>query len=99
MWFAPPFNGSWIEPLSDGHLGTMSTLEAMRYLCRKDYRSFFVRGYVNNFLRAPRHHHDYVSALFFFARDRIRYVEDPPQMEKVADFRRTTESGQGDCDD
>lgn len=97
MWFAPPFNASWIEPLPDGHQGTMRTLETMRYLCRKDYQSPFIRSYVWDLLASR--HHDCVSTLFFYARDRIRYVEDPPQMEKVSDFQRTTESGQGDCDD
>jgi hypothetical protein len=97
MWFAPPQNSSWIEPLPDGHQGTMRTLETMRYLCRKDYQSSFIRAYVWRLIRAPGH--DPVPTLFFYARDRILYVEDPPQVEKVADFQRTTELGYGDCDD
>src|SRR5947209_181166 len=97
MWFAPPPDSSWIEPLAEGHQGTMRTLETMRYLCRKDYQSSFVRSYVWRVLRASRR--DHVSTLFFYARDRIRYVEDPPDVEKVSDFQRTTEQGYGDCDD
>lgn len=75
----------------------MRTLETMRYLVRKDYSSDFVRACVWEILRASRR--DRVEALFFFARDCIRYVEDPPQVEKVADFQRTIEMGYGDCDD
>lgn len=93
---------SWVEPLPDGHQGTLRTLEAMRWLVRKDARSTFVRQSVHSLLNscevrgrdtAP------VDALFLFARDGIRYVVDPPGLERVASFQVTTELGYGDCDD
>lgn len=46
MLFSPPPDASWIEPLPDGHQGTIRTLEAMRFLCRKDYLSPFVTACV-----------------------------------------------------
>jgi hypothetical protein len=100
MLFSPPRDASWIEILPDGHQGTIRTLEAMRFLCRKDYKSPFVEACVWGIQEFGRQRGwSDVDALFFFARDSIRYVEDPPGLEKVADFERTTQSLAGDCDD
>lgn len=79
----------------------MRTLEAMRYLVRKDQYSLFVHGIVFSLLAEARQQgiDNSVAALFFYARDQITYVEDPPGLERVADFQRTMESGEGDCDD
>lgn len=98
MLFGPPFNASWIEPLPDGHQGTMRTLEAMRYLVRKDYRSEFTCRIVECVLTASGSSST-ALALFLYARDRIRYQDDPPGIERIADFRVTTCLGYGDCDD
>ena len=88
----------WIEPLPSGHQGTIRTLETMRWLARKDYLSALVRRTVKYLLhRQPVGNP--VAVLFEFARDGIRYVPDPPHMEKVSDFAHTTESREGDCDD
>lgn len=96
MNFLP--NLSWIEPLADGHMGTLRTLEVMRWLVRKDSRISPVRAFIHNLIeRQPNL--SAVAALFLFARDRIRYVPDPYNLEKVSDFEHTTESRQGDCDD
>lgn len=86
--------------MPDGHQGTLRTLEAMRYLVRKDYRSPYVRSAIQcvwSVFTGPRC--SVVEVLFLFARDCIRYVEDPPNIERIADFRTTTELGYGDCDD
>ncbi len=100
MLFGPPPDASWVELLPDGHQGTWRTLEAMRYLVRKDYRSSYVRQKTRRLLLSmPQQGGNPVEALFLFARDRIRFREDPPGVERVADFRRTTEAGYGDCDD
>lgn len=99
MSFSPPVGSSWIEILPDGHQGTWRTLEAMRYLVQKDSDSHFLWVFLNSNLFAGLRGRGIVEALFSFARDRIRYVEDPPGLEKVSDFQRTTEAGYGDCDD
>jgi len=89
---------SWIEPLPDGHLGTLRTLQTMAWLCRKDSCSPFVRATTRDlFRRQP--HTPAVAVLFHAARDGITYTPDPPNLEKVSDFQHTTQSGTGDCDD
>lgn len=98
MLFGPPADSSWIELLPDGHQGTWRTLETMRYLVRKDAAGNWVHGFLQQHLTGAQSAHP-VESLFLFARDRIRYVEDPPGLEQVSDFQRTTEAGQGDCDD
>jgi len=89
---------SWIEPLADGHLGTLRTLQTMAWLARKDSSCSDVRSTITNLLqRQPAL--PPVAVLFQFSRDSIRYVPDPPDIEKVSDFRHTTEGREGDCDD
>ena len=96
MWNQP--NLSWTEPLADGHAGTLRTLAVMRWLVRKDARSTSVRAKIQQLTeRQPQT--SPVVALFLFARDEIRYVPDPPNLEKVSDFDHTTASREGDCDD
>lgn len=88
---------NWIEALPEGHQGTIRTLETMRALARKDYQSIYVRSVVAGILHGSPG--DPVKALFEFARDQIRYLPDPPGLERVQDFQRSTESRAGDCDD
>lgn len=101
MLFSPPINSSWVEILPDGHQGTWRTLDAMRYLVRKDVGSGFVTSCVSSILEMARQQgiYDPVAALFLYARDCIRFQEDPPGIEKISDFERTTQAGAGDCDD
>lgn len=97
--FAP--NEIWIEPLPEGHLGTLRTLEVMRWLARKDSLSIEVCNTVNTILLQGRQSPALPPAavLFFFARDQIIYTPDPPDMEKVSDFAHLTINRAGDCDD
>jgi len=81
-----------------GHQGTLRTLETMRYLARKDFSRPPVRTLVT-ILSAGASARDCVQALFLFARDAIRYVEDPEGLELVRDLEHSTEEGAGDCDD
>lgn len=88
----------WIEPLADGHAGTLRTLEAMRWLVRKDFSRRETRQIIQQLFGAipsPQ----LVESLFLFSRDAIRYLPDPENLEKVSDFDHTTASRQGDCDD
>ena len=88
----------WIEPLPDGHQGTIRTLQTMAWLARKDYNSALVRHAVTYLLQRQPGANP-VAVLFEFSRDEIRYVPDPPHLEKVSDFTHTYESREGDCDD
>lgn len=92
------FNFSWVEPLADGQAGTIRTLEVMRWLVRTYSKLFPVRANIQTLTeRQPTIRP--VVALFLFARDEIRYVPDPPELEKVSSFLHTTASREGDCDD
>lgn len=88
----------WREWLADGHAGTLRTLEVMRWLVRKDSHSPTVRQ-ATALLIEQQPQISPVAALFLFARDQIRYVNDPPGWEKVSDFDHTMQSREGDCDD
>lgn len=91
-------NFAWCEPLADGHAGTLRTLDVMRWLVRKDSSQRLTSQILQNLIPATPPG-QCVESLFLFARDGIRYVADPPNLEKVSDFFHTTASRQGDCDD
>lgn len=91
MLWLPPQNSSWIEKLDDGHQGTMRTLDVMRWLCRRDYTDPWTIDFLTDLITP--------EDLFTWSRDEIRFQEDPPEIERVADFRRTSELRFGDCDD
>lgn len=96
MWNQP--NLSWIEPLADGHAGTLRTLAVMRWLARKDSLSGDTITTIHAICRAAPFQQA-AESLFLFARDGIRYEPDPPNLEKVSDFAHTFASREGDCDD
>jgi len=91
-------NLSWCEPLADGHAGTLRTLAVMRDLVRigSQLPSILPTVRAIHTQATPRQP---VESLFLFARDGIRYVPDPANLEKVSDFDHTTASREGDCDD
>ena len=91
-------NLSWFEPLADGHAGTLRTLAVMRWLARKDFLRSETFSILRSICRAAPLR-PAAESLFLFARDGIRYVPDPPNLEKVSDFAHTTASREGDCDD
>lgn len=100
MPFSPKRGTSWVERLPDGHQATLRTLEVMRFLVRKDYRSPSVQFAVQQLLSTfPQRASARVQALFLFARDGIRYQPDPPDLELVRDFDHTWAGREGDCDD
>jgi len=78
----------------------------MRWLCRRDYNSDFVRTFAQHLLQAsrPEKPKDPVETFFLFARDQIKFREDEgpngeSDVERIADFKTTTELRWGDCDD
>lgn len=89
---------NWQETLADGHAGTLRTLETMKFLVRKDYNREDTRKTVNAITQAAPLQRP-VESLFLFARDQIRYVPDPPNLEKISQFNVTTQTKEGDCDD
>lgn len=91
-------NFTWQEPLADGHAGTLRTLAVMRWLVRTYSELRPVNAKIQQ-LTERQPDSPPVVALFLFARDEIRYVPDPPNLEKVSSFLHTTASGEGDCDD
>lgn len=91
-------NLTWREPLADGHAGTLRTLQVMRWLVRKDSSQQLTSQILQNLIPATLPG-QCVESLFLFARDGLRYVPDPANLEKVSDFFHTTASRQGDCDD
>lgn len=100
---SPSLLPSWIELLPPDHAGTLRTLQLMRWFCRRDSTASFVETNTKRLLES-RPASSPVETLFLFARDRIRFREDAgpngeEDMERIADFQRTTELGWGDCDD
>lgn len=93
-----PDGYNWQEKLADGHAGTLRTLEVMKLLVRKDCNRDDTCRTIQEICRAGPLQRP-VEALFLFARDSIRYVPDPPNLEKVSQFNVTTQTRQGDCDD
>lgn len=93
-----PDGYNWQEKLADGHAGTLRTLEVMRWLVKKDCNREDTRGTIKEICRAAQGERP-VESLFLFARDQIRYVPDPPNLEKVSQFNQTQQTRQGDCDD
>lgn len=95
----------WIEKLADGHAGTLRTLDVMAWLCRKDAGSPFVHSFIHSILTSDSTFQpgsvpqDPAETVFLWARDRIKFRDDPVNLERVADFQRTVECGYGDCDD
>lgn len=92
------YNLSWIEPLADGHAGTLRTLAAMRWLVRRYAEFSPVRDTVTTIVEQQPNLPP-VVALFLFARDQIRYEPDPPNCERVASFVHITKQRAADCDD
>jgi len=94
-----------MENLADGNAGTLHTLHVMAGLCRRDSRSHFVKTFLQSQLQLHSHPSrsqplgQSIETAFLYARDRIRFKDDPINIERVADFQRTTECGYGDCDD
>lgn len=93
----------YFDGYPSGHLGTYFTLQAMQALARKDYRDpavlAVIRKIINPTGGETLTEREAVKRLFQYSRDCIIYTPDPPDIELVQDFLRSTKSGKGDCDD
>ena len=89
------------EPLRHGADGNEQTLRYASQWVREDSSDpkllAFAESLVSNV--AADDAAGRVRALFEFVRDRIRYVEDAPGVERIADAWRTIEKREGDCVD
>ena len=96
------------SPLSRGVAGTRETLAQMARAVRGEVGPDF-SGYQDEAVRrvalaitSTVKGHDSrgeINALFRFTRDKIKYVRDPVNLERVQDAMRTLQIGSGDCDD
>jgi Transglutaminase-like superfamily len=96
------------RPLSAGVEGTAETLAMMAAAVRgeiePDYSGFqdeAIRSCAISIIAATKGHDAIgeIHALFYFVRDRIKYVRDPIDLERVQDAARTLQLKTGDCDD
>lgn len=89
------------EPLRHGTGGNEQTLRYAAQMVREDSRDESLRAFAESLICgcAPHDSACAVQKLFEFARDVIRYVEDPAEVERIADAWRTIEKGEGDCGD
>lgn len=89
--------------LPPGRDGTRATLAIMRSLARDGSRDPALRVRVMSILNGARvASHDLVgeaAALFQFVRDRVRFVNDPADVEWLQDPAATLRVMAGDCDD
>lgn len=84
-----------------GAAGVYETLAVMAQLVRRDAASRYLRDFVIDLVgRCSGHDAECeIARCFEYARTRIIYRRDPSTVERVADAKRTIESGVGDCDD
>lgn len=90
------------ERLRDGAAGNLRTLAVMREMIREDAaRDLELRRRVQG-LVVECYGHDFnceVEKLFEYARDRIRFIRDPIDVERIADAATTMADRAGDCGD
>lgn len=92
-----------LQTLPEGPDGTAVTLRIMRDLARASLKNpaQVIRNQALSIVQnvAARNYSGEVNALQGWVRDRIRYVQDPDEIELVQTPEKTLELGQGDCDD
>lgn len=96
-----PGTRATLQSIPDGPAGTRATLNAMARMIRQGKKDTAVR---EKALQLTRHLRSkdwraQAKAIFFYARDRIRYVGDIYGVETIAEPGVTMRLGQGDCDD
>lgn len=94
--------------LSPGVAGTEETLAIMAAAVRGElepdhsgFRDEYIRSCAASITSATTGHDVLgdLHALFNFVRDKIKYLRDPVDLERVQDAKRTLQLGTGDCDD
>jgi hypothetical protein len=90
-----------MQPLPRGERGTLQTLKLMAAFCKRDAASPELRAVAHRIIENAAGH-DFsaeIRALYYFARDQIKYRKDPVEVERVQDALRTLQFRSGDCDD
>jgi|GEM_PF-6078510 len=90
------------QSLRHGALGNEQTLRYAAAMVREDaVQDDRLRALAESLIQscAPHDSQCEVQKLFEFVRDQIRYVEDAPDTERIADAWRTYEHRAGDCGD
>lgn len=98
---ARPLLPTTMMGIPDGSQGTVATLNVMARFARAGRQSELVRDAANE-LTAGLAQKDFVGeirAIQEFVRDRIRYLRDPVQIERVQTPEATLTLKSGDCDD
>jgi hypothetical protein len=95
---------SWHKPLlrsiDDGLQGNLETLRIGADFVLRDEKLADVRAFVANCIVGNVAGHDYkgeIRACFEYARNRIRYRQDPVEVERVMDLWSAVAFGEGDC--
>lgn len=89
------------EPLRHGADGNAQTLAYAEAMVRLAATNELLRRKAAEITAACAAHDEAceIEALFEFVRDEIRYVDDPPGVERIADAETTLAEGAGDCGD
>lgn len=92
FWDGTPQKSSLTEPLLDGEQGNRQTLEAMAEIVRldrmrPDVRKWLLRDVIGDI--SGHRPLAQVDRIFEYAQHRIRYQQDPVDMERVADMWST----------
>jgi transglutaminase-like putative cysteine protease len=92
---------TFISELPNGREGVRATLNIMSSIVRAYKALPWVRNFANEMTRSlpQKSYMRQAEALFYFVRDRIRYVHDIAGMEMVQTPDVTLHRGSGDCDD
>lgn len=96
-----PGTQATLQAIPDGPAGTRATLQVMARMIRKGKKDPAIRDkalYLTRHL-AGKDWRAEAKAIFFFVRDRIRYVQDVYGVETIAEPGVTLQVRQGDCDD
>lgn len=90
-----------VRKITSGPAGTVQTLKLMREIIRQGKRNPTVLETARRLTAnvAPKAYSDEVRALFFFVRDKIRYVHDIADEETLQTPDVTLSLASGDCDD
>lgn len=89
-----------VQPLRDGAIGNAQTVSVMLPIIREDVAiDLELRKFAQSLIAGcPRDYDCRVGKIFDYAKS-IRYVNDPIDVERIADAATTIQEGWGDCGD
>ena len=96
-----PGTQATLQSIPNGPAGTRATLQVMARLIRQGKKDPAIRDKALD-LTKPLRGKDWIreaKSIFYFVRDRVRYVQDIYGIETIAEPGVTLRKMQGDCDD